>query len=140
MGLVSSILKLKFQTRVMRSLPGRLNLHVPLLASLPDKVKQHGDVLLSVLKIPDWITDVDVNYGNGAVNITYDEKRTRENYVIEWVNLLNRSVLSAWKQLAKIPDSDVPRVISQLKNFLSLKLKMEPTPDLGFDIPDHVWQ
>ncbi len=104
--------------RVVHSLPGRVRLQVPLLKKVGRDHQHWGDLLCTLLKVPEGIEEVQANSVSGTVLLNYDAKKVSEKEILSFITSLSRVFVSQRDDLARLLKNDTDTIFNCLRDWL----------------------
>ncbi|WP_101772473.1 HMA2 domain-containing protein [Peptostreptococcus faecalis] len=93
-SLKAAIFNLFFKFEVLSDLPGRLRLKVNNYKKLPKEAANYQQYAIEAIERLDGIEDVKFNFVIGTVLITYDNKKTSSQKIINWIKSIKNLVVT----------------------------------------------
>lgn len=117
--IVSKLMKIK----VAHSIPGRIRFKVASLKDIPDEYMIYEKYLHQALKKLDGVENVDVNKMTGSILINYDIKRTYEEKILNWIDIIKEIGLKNIDLIEKYGESNTEYVVDTIEQQLDEAIK-----------------
>lgn len=117
--IVSKLMKIK----VAHSIPGRIRFKVASLKDIPDEYMIYEKYLHQALKKLDGVENVDVNKMTGSILINYDIKRTYEEKILNWIDIIKEIGLKNIDLIEKYGESNTEYVVDTIEQKLDEAIK-----------------
>ena len=88
------IMKHVSRIHVVHHIPGRLRIHIPLLARMGPKCQRYEAGLRDLIKLEEGLLDVEVSIPTGRALICYDHRQTDKDKILQWLRKLALMVYS----------------------------------------------
>lgn len=117
--IVSKLMKIK----VAHSIPGRIRFKVASLKDIPDEYMIYEKYLHQALQKLDGVENVDVNKMTGSILINYDIKRTYEEKILNWIEIIKEIGLKNIDLIEKYGESNTEYVVDTIEQQLDEAIK-----------------
>lgn len=116
-----------FKVNVVHSLPGRVRVHVPLLARVSEELfHEHKERLIALILLKEGITDLSISYHSNKMLFTYNPENLREEELIEWLNHIWERAIEFYESIKHLPFHELDSRQEELyKNFKDDLIKLE---------------
>lgn len=116
---ISKLMKIK----VAHSIPGRIRFKVTSLKDIPEEYMIYEKYLHQALKKLDGIENIDVNKVTGSIVVTYDIKRTYEEKILNWIEIIKEIGLKNLELIEKYGETNVEYVVDTIEQQLDEAIK-----------------
>jgi hypothetical protein len=120
--IADKVMKHFSRINVVHHLPGRLRIHIPLLARLGPEWQRYEAGLLNLIKLEKGLIDVELSIPTSRVLIHYDHRRTDKEKILQWLRKLAFMVYSDFLEAPSDSrqqiDSFLENVYTQYRRFL----------------------
>ena len=117
--IVSKLMKIK----VAHSIPERIRFKVASLKDIPDEYMIYEKYLHQALQKLDGVENVDVNKMTGSILINYDIKRTYEEKILNWIDIIKEIGLKNIDLIEKYGESNTEYVVDTIEQQLDEAIK-----------------
>ena len=117
--IVSKLMKIK----VAHSITGRIRFKVASLKDIPDEYMIYEKYLHQALQKLDGVENVDVNKMTGSILINYDIKRTYEEKILNWIDIIKEIGLKNIDLIEKYGESNTEYVVDTIEQQLDEAIK-----------------
>lgn len=138
MGLEGLALKIALRPKVVHRLPGRLRIHLNALRTVSSDHHFIGEIISSLLLVPDGIRSADPCFETGNILIQYDPEAITEPEVLDYFKSLLGLLIHNRKRLLEVPEDRAHEVAGRLREFLAGAIRKRPVFDKKLEIPEDV--
>lgn len=116
---ISKLMKIK----VAHSIPGRIRFKVSTLKEIPEEYMIYEKYLHQALKKLEGIDSVDVNRVTGSIVVTYDIKKTYEEKILKWIEIIKEVGLKNLDLIEKYGEINTEYVVDTVEQQLDEAIK-----------------
>ena len=128
------------RVRVVHRLPGRVRLHIPLLAHVPEDWRGTLTIIEQVLRIPEGISEIRMEPRTGNVLIIYDAHLLMEQDILETLRAVLAWARKHHDQLLHLTPQDADTMLACFKKACAEGIGPHLAELLEKELPHAFWQ
>ncbi len=105
--------------RIAHRLPGRIRIHIPILARLPEKWWPFIEPSVEIIKMKSGIISAEIQPVTGSLLISYDSDQIDEARILNWLETLVTDFIKLGMPSQPLTQTDIRYRFSLLRNRLS---------------------